>query len=136
MPVIVSPAAVESAPFIPRVPALAPRTPLLVGSPLGFRAIALVWNSRGSWVVRTAPTFASASADAVQTCNNQFGGCTLSEVMVAPTNFGCLVVARGVDTSRVFAAAGDSVDAARTAVDAQVVNAGLRGEIVYSACNS
>jgi hypothetical protein len=116
-------------------PSLAP-TPLLAGATPGFRAIALGWNGGGGWVVRTSPTLAAAGAAALQTCNSQFGSCTLSDVMVAPTTFGCLVVAQGEDASRVFAGAGDSVDTARAAVDTQVVGAGIRGEIVYTACNS
>jgi hypothetical protein len=86
--------------------------------------------------VRTSPTLAAAGAAALQTCNSQFGSCSLSDVMVAPATFGCLVVAQGDDASRVFAAAGDSVETARAAVDTQVISAGLRGQIVYTACNS
>jgi hypothetical protein len=111
-------------------------TPLAVAHTVGFRAIALGWNNSGNWIVRTSPTLVNASADAVQTCNSQFGSCTLSDAQVAPTAFGCLVVAQSDDTSnRLFAAAGDSVDTARAAVNTQVTTAGLNGQIIYSACN-
>lgn len=102
----------------------------------GFRAIALGWNNNGAWVVRTSPTLASAGADAVQTCSSQFGQCTLSEAQVAPTSFGCLVVVESDDSSRVFAAAGNSSETALAAAAAQITNAGLHGQIVYTGCNS
>jgi hypothetical protein len=107
-----------------------------VAETVGFRAIALGWNNNGAWVVRTSPTLASAGADAVQTCNSQFGACTLSEAQVAPTSFGCLVVVESDDASRVFAAAGNSSETALTAAAAQITNAGLHGQIVYTGCNS
>jgi hypothetical protein len=97
--------------------------------------MALVWNNNGAWVVRSSPTFAGAGADALQTCNSQFGGCVLSDVMVPPTTSGCMIVAQTGD-SRVFAASGPSLDTARAAVDTQVTNAGLAGQIVYTGCNS
>jgi hypothetical protein len=108
----------------------------VVAEPVGFRAIAIGWNNSGAWVVRTSPTLASAGADAVHTCNSQFGECTLSEAQVAPTSFGCLVVVQSDDASRVFAAAGNSSDTALTAAAAQITNAGLHGQIVYTGCNS
>jgi hypothetical protein len=97
--------------------------------------MALGWNNSGAWVVRTSPSLDGASADALQICNSQFGGCTLSDARVAPTAFGCLVVAQSDDGNRVFAATGNSPDAAHTAVNAQVASAGLRGNIAYAACN-
>jgi hypothetical protein len=101
-----------------------------------FRAIALGLDDDGAWVVRTAPTLATAGAGALRACNEQFGQCTLSEAQVAPTAFGCLVVIQSDDASRVFAAAGDSSDLARVAAAAQIANAGLRGQIVFTGCNS
>jgi hypothetical protein len=101
----------------------------------GFKALALGWNNSGAWVVRTSPSLEGASADALQICNSQFGGCTLSDARVAPTAFGCLVVAQSDDADRVFAATGNSPDAARSAVNAQVASAGLHGHIAYAACN-
>jgi hypothetical protein len=104
--------------------------------PVGFKALALGWNGGGSWVVRSSPTLASASLDALQTCNTQFGECALSEAVVAPTAFGCLVVAQGADEpSRLFAATGETLDLARASTDTQMINAGLRGQIVYTGCN-
>jgi hypothetical protein len=80
---------------------------------------------------------AGASIDALRACNNQFGGCVLSDAVVAPTAFGCLVVVQGTeDTSRLFAGAGGTPELARASVDAQVTNAGMRGEAVYTGCNS
>jgi hypothetical protein len=108
-----------------------------VGPSAGFKALALGWNGSGSWVVRSSPTLASASLDALQTCNNQFGECALSEAVVAPTAFGCLIVAQSADDpSRLFAATGASIDLARASTDTQMTNAGLGGQIVYSGCNS
>jgi hypothetical protein len=101
----------------------------------GFKALALGWNNSGAWVVRTSPSLEGASADALQICNSQFGGCTLSDAWVAPTDFGCLVVAQSDDADRVFAATGNSPDAARSAVNAQVAGTGLHGHIAYAACN-
>jgi hypothetical protein len=101
-----------------------------------FRAIALGLSDDGAWVVRTAPTLATAGAGALRACGEQFGQCTLSEAQVAPTHFGCLVVIQSDDASRVFAAAGDSSDFARSAAIAQIANAGLRGQIVFTGCNS
>jgi hypothetical protein len=101
----------------------------------GFKAMALGWNGRGAWVVRSSPTLEAASADALQICNSQFGACTLSDAMVAATAFGCLVVAQSDGDGRLFAATGNSPDAAREAVTGQVAGAGLRGHIAYSACN-
>jgi hypothetical protein len=101
-----------------------------------FRAIALSLSDDGAWVVRTAPTLATASTGALRACGEQFGQCTLSEAQVAPTHFGCLVVIQSDDASRVFAAAGDSSDLARAAATAQIANAGLRGQIVFTGCNS
>jgi hypothetical protein len=102
---------------------------------LGFKAIALGWNNSGAWVARTSPTLEIASADALQICNSQFGGCTLSDARVAPTGFGCLVVAQSDDGDRVFAATGNAPDVARAAVTTQITSAGLRGHIAYMACN-
>jgi hypothetical protein len=113
-------------------PGLGPR---VVTQTPGFKAMALGSNNSGAWVVRTSPSFEGASADALQICNSQFGGCTLSDARVAPTAFGCLVVAQSDDGDRVFAATGNSPDAARTAVSAQVASAGLHGNIAYAACN-
>jgi hypothetical protein len=107
-----------------------------VAQTVGFSAIALGWNNGGAWVVRTSPTLAGASLDALQTCNNQFGGCMLSDAVVPPTAFGCLVVAHSDDTNRLFAAVGSTLDLARASADAQVTNAGLHGQIVYTGCNS
>jgi len=101
----------------------------------GFKAMALGWNSSGAWVVRTSPTIEGASADALQICNSQFGGCTLSDARVESAAFGCLVVAQSDDADRVFASTGNSPDAARAAVSAQVAGAGLHGYIAYAACN-
>jgi hypothetical protein len=101
----------------------------------GFKALALGLNNSGAWVVRTSPSLEGASADALQICNSQFGGCTLSDARVAPTAFGCLVVAQSDDADRVFAATGNSPDAARSAVNAQVAGTGLHGHIAYAACN-
>ena len=112
------------------------RVQRVVAEPVEFRAIALGWNNNGAWVVRTSPTLAGAGADAVKTCSNQFGACTLSEAQVAPTSFGCLVVVESDDASRVFAAAGNSSETALTAAAAQITNAGLHGQIVYTGCNS
>ena len=101
-----------------------------------YRGIALSWNSGGAWVVRASPTLARASLDALRTCNNQFGECALADAVVAPTAFGCLVVAQSVDdTSRLFAAVGDTLYLARTSADAQVTNAGTHSTIVYTGCN-
>lgn len=112
------------------------QAPVQVAQAGGFRAIALGWNNSGAWVVRTSPTLAGAGADAVQTCNAQFGECTLSGAQVAPTSFGCLVAVQSDDSSRVFAAAGNSSDTALAAAAGQITNAGLHGQIVYSGCNS
>jgi hypothetical protein len=101
-----------------------------------FRAIALGLSDDGAWVVRTAPTLAIAGAGALRACTEQFGQCMLSEAQVAPTHFGCLVVIQSDDASRVFAAAGDSSDLARAAATVQIANAGLRGQIVFTGCNS
>ncbi len=101
-----------------------------------FRAIALGLSEDGAWVVRTAPTLTTAGAGALRACGEQFGQCTLSEAQVGPTHFGCLVVIQSDDASRVFAAAGDSSDLARAAATAQIANAGLRGQIVFTGCNS
>lgn len=113
-------------------PGLGPR---VVTQTPGFKAMALGWNNSGAWVVRTSPTLEGASADALQICNSQFGGCTLSDARVAPTAFGCLVVAQNDDADRVFAATGSSPDAARAAVSTQIASAGLHGNIAYAACN-
>ncbi len=112
------------------------QAPVQAVQTVGFRAIALGWNNSGAWVVRTSPTLAGAAADAVQTCNAQFGECTLSGAQVAPTSFGCLVVVQSDDSGRVFAAAGNSSDTALAAAAGQITNAGLHGQIVYSGCNS
>jgi hypothetical protein len=101
-----------------------------------FRAIALGLSDDGAWVVRTAPTLATAGAGALRACSEQFGPCTLSDAQVAPTHFGCLVVIQSDDASRVFAAAGDSSDLARAEATAQIANAGLRGQVVFTGCNS
>jgi hypothetical protein len=127
---------------------------------VGLRALALGWNSNGAWVVRTFPTLAGASIDALRTCNDQFGGCMLSDAVVDPTAFGCLVVAQATDdASRLFAATGGTPELARASVDTQVTNgpreqprsyhgckdtglariadsAGIRGQVVYMNCNS
>jgi hypothetical protein len=113
-------------------PGLGPR---VVTQTPGFKALALGWNNSGAWVVRTSPSLEGASADALQICNSQFGGCTLSDARVASSAFGCLVVAQSDDADRVFAATGNSPDAARSAVNAQVAGAGLHGHIAYAACN-
>lgn len=112
------------------------RVQRVVAEPVEFRAIALGWNNNGAWVVRTSPTLASAGADAVKTCSNQFGACTLSEAQVAPSSFGCLVVVESDDSSRVFAAAGNSSETALAAAAAQITNAGLHGQVAYTGCNS
>jgi hypothetical protein len=129
---------VAAAPVVqPVVAAPVASTPLIVAHTAGFRAIALGWNDSGAWIVRTSPTLVSASVDAMQACNNQFGSCTLSDAQVEPTAFGCLVVAQSDDAgNRLFAAAGDSIDTARAAVSTQITNAGLHGQIVYNACNA
>jgi hypothetical protein len=101
-----------------------------------FRAIALGLSDDGAWVVRTAPTLSTAGAGALRACSEQFGQCTLSDAEVGPTHFGCLVVIQSDDASRVFAAAGDSSDLARAAATAQIANAGLRGQVVFTGCNS
>ena len=104
---------------------------------VGFTALALGWSGGGGWVVRSSPTLASASLDALQTCNKQFGECALSEAVVPPTAFGCLVVAQSADdTSRLFAAVGNTLELARVSVDTQVTNAGTHGSLVYTGCNS
>ncbi len=128
---VASPAQQVAAPVVTHAP-----LQRFVAETVGFKAIALGWNNNGAWVVRTSPTLASAGADAVQTCNSQFGACTLSEAQVAPTSFGCLVVVESDDASRVFAAAGNSSETALTATAAQITNAGLHGQIVYTGCNS
>lgn len=109
--------------------------PRVVTQTPGFKAMAVGWNSSGAWVVRSSPTLEGASADALQICNSEFGGCALSDTRVAPTAFGCLAVAQSDDADRVFVATGNSPDAARVAVSDQVTSAGLHGHFVYAACN-
>ena len=102
-----------------------------------YRAIALGWNSGGGWVVRTSPTLATASLDALRTCNNQFGECSLADAVVAPTAFGCMVVAQSADdTGHLFAAVGDTLDLARASADSKLTEAGTHGPIVYTGCNA
>jgi len=109
--------------------------PRVVTQTSGFKAMAVSWNSTGAWVVRTSPTLEGASADALQICNSQFGGCTLSEATVGSTAFGCLAVAQSDNADRVFAATGNSPEAARVAVSDQVASAGVHGHFAYAACN-
>ena len=107
------------------------------GPPVAYRALALGWNTGGGWVVRASPTIAAASLDALQTCNGQFGGCVLSDYVVSPTAFGCLVLAQSADDpSHLFAAVGNTLDQARMSVDTQVTSAGTRGSFIYTGCNS
>ena len=109
--------------------------PRVVTQAPGFKAMAVSWNSSGAWVVRSSPTLEGASADALQICNNEFGGCTLSDARVTSTTFGCLAVAQSDNADHVFVATGNSPDAARVAVSDQVTSAGLHGHFVYAACN-
>jgi hypothetical protein len=61
----------------------------------------------------------------------------LSDAVVDPTAFGCLVLAQAADdASRLFAATGGTPELARASVDTQVTNAGIRGQVVYMGCNS
>jgi len=108
-----------------------------VAQTVTYRAIALGWSNGGGWVVRTSPTLANASVDALRACNSQFGGCALSDAAVASTAFGCLVVAQtDDDANRLFAAVGSTLELAHASVDTQVTNAGMRGRIVYTGCNA
>jgi len=127
--------------LVPAHPAYAPVVAqpayTVVAPPVAFRAIALGWNNGGAWVVRTSRTLASASLDALRACNNQFGGCALSDAIVPSTAFGCLVVAQSSDdVSRLFAAVGSTLDLAHASADTQLVNAGMHGQIVYTGCNA
>jgi hypothetical protein len=96
--------------------------------------LALGWNSNG--VVRTFPTLAGASVDALRTCNDQFSGRVLCNAIVALAAIGCLVVAQGDDASRLFAVVGGTPELACASVDTQVTNAGMRSQIVYMGYNS
>jgi hypothetical protein len=107
------------------------------GPPSPFRAIALGWNADGKWIVRTGLQLQDAGADAVQSCNSQYGGCALSDAAVAPTAFGCLVLAKAAENgSRLFAATGGTLDAARDAVVQQASTVGATGQIQYAGCNA
>jgi hypothetical protein len=87
--------------------------------------------------VRTGVQLQDAATDALQACNAQFGGCAVSEAAVAPTTFGCLVIANAAENGvRLFAAAGGTVDAAQTAALQQAANAGATGQVQYAGCNS
>jgi len=56
---------------------------------------------------------------------------------VAPTAFGCLVVAQGTDdTNRLFPAVSSTLELARASVETQVIKAAVRGQIVVAGCNS
>jgi len=108
-----------------------------VAPPVVFRAMALSWNPGGGWAVRTSPTLADATVDALRSCNSQFGGCVLSDAAVPPTAFGCLVVAQGADEpTRLFAAVGSTPELARGSVETQLINAAVRGQVAYSGCNN
>jgi len=116
-------------------PVVAPTGPAAIVP--SYRAIALGWNSGGAWVVRTSPTIATASLDALRACNNQFGECSLADAVVVPTNFGCMVVAQSADdTNHLFAAVGNTLDLARASADSQLTEAGTHGPIVYTGCNA
>jgi hypothetical protein len=104
--------------------------------PAGFKAIALGWNGDGRWSARKSASLDVASVNAVTQCNSQYGNCTLSDAAVSTSAFGCLAVASAKeDSTRLFAATGGSLDAARAAVSEQAGNAGLSDQLQYAECN-
>jgi hypothetical protein len=102
-----------------------------------LKALALVWNPDGRWVVRAAAQLNAASDDALQACNSQFGSCMASGATVDTAAFGCLGVAsNGTDDRQLFAAMGASLDEVRTSLMQQMSTAGVTGQVKYSACNA
>jgi hypothetical protein len=83
-----------------------------------------------------APSTAAPASMYSGLCN-QFAGCVLTDAVVAPTAFGCLVVAQGTDdTNRLFPAVSSTLELARASVETQVIKAAVRGQIVVAGCNS
>ncbi len=73
--------------------------------------VGVAWNSQGSWVTRTGATYAEAVQNAVDACNNMYGGCVESGVSVADSGFGCFAIAS--IPGRLFGQRSYSLDAAR-----------------------
>ena len=102
-----------------------------------LKALALVWNPDGRWVVRSATQLDAANDDALKACNSQFGNCTASGATVDTAAFGCLGVAsNGTDEHQLFAAMGASLDEVRASLTQQMTTSGVTGQIKYSACNA
>jgi hypothetical protein len=98
--------------------------------------MALGWNADGYWVVQKAATLDNANDTALAKCNDKFGNCELSSTAVDPAQFACMAIGRGnVDTKRLFAATGGSIDEARKNVNDQLSNADMTGDIEFTDCN-
>jgi hypothetical protein len=93
--------------------------------------------SRVVLVEVVAPSTAAPASMYSGLCNNQFARCVLTDAVVAPTAFGCLVVAQGTDdTNRLFPAVSSTLELARASEETQVINAAVRGQTVDAGCNS
>jgi hypothetical protein len=134
-----APAAVQTAPSAPRrvasavtTPPVAAPTPGVTGS---FKALSLVWNRNGGWVVRAADALDAANEDAMTTCNGQFGGCKQA-MTVESSAFGCLAV-MSYGEHHLVAATGHTLEAVTASVQHQLELRGQKeGELVYSGCNN
>ncbi len=103
--------------------------------PPEFTAMALAWNDKGAWAVRTALAEDEANTAALSACNESHGNCSIGG-KVPPSGIGCLAIARSKNGGRLSISVNLSLTEARTAVlENCVASLGSTCTIEYAACN-
>jgi hypothetical protein len=103
--------------------------------PPEFTAMALAWNDKGAWAVRTALAEDEASTAALSACNGLYGNCSI-QGKVSPSGIGCLAVARSKNGGRLSMSVNPSLPEVRSAVlESCAASLGGTCTVEYSACN-
>src|SRR5215831_914620 len=100
-----------------------------------FNAMALAWNDRGAWAVRTALAEDEASTAALSACNELYGNCSIRG-KVSPAGVGCLAVARSKNGGRLSMSVNPSLTEVRSGVlENCAASLGGTCTVEYAACN-
>lgn len=122
----------------PAAPPPAQQSSLTAPNAKGPMALALAWNDKGSWMVRSGDTLQIATTRALAACNDKWGDCEIvKETLVRAEDRLCLAVAWDKDDhSTINAVSRPALEAARKEVlDDCGKEAAGTCVLTYSYCN-
>jgi hypothetical protein len=89
-----------------------PSRPATPPKPVGRQALAIAESNRGDVTITTAPTLELARSNALDGCRKNGASCSLN-ISIAPTELGCVALARNLKTKKYALASGIAIDDAK-----------------------